>query len=105
MPQKVRTVLKSKQGDLLAWEIDDKGDVSVRRVQSVDVEYLRAVEKTMSEWGTPEDEAVYGIYSRHDVLRVPFPFTDQSAQKKPPRVDPFGRREPSNRLPPTASWR
>ena len=53
-------MLKSKQGDLLAWEIDDKGDVSVRSVQSVDVEYLRAVEKTMSEWGTAEDEAVYG---------------------------------------------
>ena len=60
VPQEVRTVLKSKPGDLIAWEIDDKGDVSVRSVQSVDIEYLRAVEKTMSEWGTAEDEAAYG---------------------------------------------
>ena len=60
VPQEVRNVLKSKPGDLLAWEIDDKGDVSVRRVRPVDVEYLRAVEKTMSEWGTAEDEAAYG---------------------------------------------
>ena len=60
VPQEVRTVLKSKPGDLLAWQIDGNGDVSVRRVQSVDVEYLRAVEKTMSEWGTAEDEAAYG---------------------------------------------
>jgi hypothetical protein len=29
-------------------------------VQPMDVEYLRAVEKTMSEWNTAEDEAAYG---------------------------------------------
>lgn len=48
--------MKSKPGDLLAWEVGKEGRVSVRRVQTMDVEYLRAVEKTMSEWNTAEDD-------------------------------------------------
>ena len=60
VPQEVRVALQSKPGDLLAWEIATDGRVAVRRVQAVDVEYLRAVETTMSEWHTAEDEAAYG---------------------------------------------
>jgi AbrB family looped-hinge helix DNA binding protein len=60
VPQEVRAALKSKAGDLLAWEVDKEGRVAVRRVQPLDVEYLQAVEKTMSEWNTAEDEAAYG---------------------------------------------
>ncbi len=60
VPREVRAALKSKPGDVLAWEIDPHGRVAVRRVQAVDVEYLQAVEKTMSEWRTAEDEAAYG---------------------------------------------
>ncbi|HEX6003714.1 MAG TPA: type II toxin-antitoxin system PrlF family antitoxin [Burkholderiales bacterium] len=60
VPQEVRAALKSKPGDLLAWEVDREGRVAVRRVQPMDVDYLRAVEKTMSEWNTAEDEAAYG---------------------------------------------
>ena len=60
VPQEVRAALQSKPGDLLAWEVDPNGRVAVRRVQPVDVEYLKAVEATMSEWRTAEDEAAYG---------------------------------------------
>ena len=60
VPQEVRAALKSKPGDLLAWDIEKDGRVAVRRVQPIDVEYLQAVENTMSEWRTAEDEAAYG---------------------------------------------
>lgn len=60
VPREVRIALKSKPGDLLAWEIDADNRVCVRRVQPMDVEYLQAVEATMSEWHTAEDEAAYG---------------------------------------------
>ena len=60
VPQEVRAALGSGPGDLLAWEIGDRGTVAVRRVQPLDVEYLRAVEKTLSEWRSAEDEAAYG---------------------------------------------
>jgi antitoxin PrlF len=60
VPQGVRAALKSKPGDLLAWEIEAGGRVVVRRVQPTDVEYLAAVQGTLSEWHTAEDERAYG---------------------------------------------
>lgn len=59
IPQAVRTALNVKPGDLIAWEITDDGHVEVRRVQPADVQYLKAVEGTLSEWHTAEDEAAY----------------------------------------------
>jgi bifunctional DNA-binding transcriptional regulator/antitoxin component of YhaV-PrlF toxin-antitoxin module len=60
VPQAVRAALKSKPGDLIAWEIDARGNVGVRRVRAADLEYLKAVEGTLSEWHTAEDEKAYG---------------------------------------------
>lgn len=59
IPQEIRTALKVKPGDLLAWEVAANGRVVVRRVQKADVEYLRALEGTLSEWSAPEDEEAY----------------------------------------------
>lgn len=60
VPREIRAALQSKPGDLLAWEIAADGHVAVRRVQPTDVEYLRAVQGTLSEWHTAEDEQAYG---------------------------------------------
>jgi len=60
VPQEVRTALKSKPGDLIAWEIEPNGRVAVRRIQPLDVEFLKAVQGTLSEWHTAEDEKAYG---------------------------------------------
>lgn len=58
IPQNVRTALNVAPGDLIAWEVADDGTATVRRVQPLDVEYLRAVEGTLSEWaGAADDEA------------------------------------------------
>ena len=60
VPRQVREALRSKPGDLLAWEVESDGRVAVRRIQPLDVESLQAGEATMSEWNTAEDEAAYG---------------------------------------------
>ena len=60
VPQEIRKALKSKPGDLIAWEIEPNGRVAVRRIQPLDIEYLQAVQGTLSEWHTAEDEKVYG---------------------------------------------
>jgi AbrB family looped-hinge helix DNA binding protein len=60
VPQEVRKALRSKPGDLIAWEIEPNGHVAVRRIQPLDVEYLKAVQGTLSEWHTAEDEKAYG---------------------------------------------
>ena len=60
VPQEVRTALRSKPGDLIAWDIEPGGRVAVRRIQPPEVGYLQAVQRTLSEWDTAEDESAYG---------------------------------------------
>ncbi|MGI9077079.1 MAG: AbrB/MazE/SpoVT family DNA-binding domain-containing protein [Gemmatimonadaceae bacterium] len=59
IPREIRDALEVKPGDLIAWEIRDSGRVEVRRVQPADVEYLRAIQETLSEWNSPEDGDAY----------------------------------------------
>ena len=62
VPQDVRAALKVGPGDLIAWEFPSdgsQGSVTVRRVNPVDIEYLRAVEGTLGEWAGAADEAAY----------------------------------------------
>ena len=60
VPREVRAALKSKPGDMIAWEVEANGRVAVRRVQPLDIEYLKAVQGTLNEWQTAEDEKAYG---------------------------------------------
>lgn len=59
IPQDVRAALHVGPGDLIAWEVDAAGTATVRRVQPMDIEYLRAVEGTLSEWAGSADEEAY----------------------------------------------
>ena len=60
VPQEIRFALNSKPGDLIAWEVAPDGRVVVRRIQPIVVEYLQAVQATLNEWHTAEDEKAYG---------------------------------------------
>jgi AbrB family looped-hinge helix DNA binding protein len=59
IPQEVRAALHVSPGDLIAWDIGADGTATVRRVQPMDIEYLRAVEGTLSEWAGQADEDAY----------------------------------------------
>lgn len=59
IPQGIRAALNVKPGDFLAWDVGPDGVAQVRRVQPLDIEYLRAVEATLVEWSSPEDEEAY----------------------------------------------
>jgi len=59
IPQAVRVALHVAPGDLIAWEVGSDGTATVRRVQPMDIEYLRAVEGTFTEWGSAEDDDAY----------------------------------------------
>jgi AbrB family looped-hinge helix DNA binding protein len=59
IPADVRAALKVGPGDLIAWEIEPDGSARVRRVAPLDLEYLKAVETTLSEWTSPADEEAY----------------------------------------------
>jgi len=58
IPQEVRRAQRVKPGDHIAWDIAADGSARVRRVQPIDLEFLRAVEGTLGEWsGAADDEA------------------------------------------------
>ncbi len=59
IPQDIRAALHVGAGDLIAWEMIDDGIARVRRVQTLDIEYLRAIEGTLSEWAGKADEDAY----------------------------------------------
>ena len=59
IPQDIRAALKVVPGDLIAWEVGTDGSATVRRVQPMDMEYLRAVEGTLGEWAGAADEEAY----------------------------------------------
>lgn len=59
IPRQVRAALHVKPGDLIVWEATAEGTATVRRVEPLDVEYLQAVESTLSEWAGEADEEAY----------------------------------------------
>jgi len=59
IPQDVRAALHVEAGDFIAWEVGADGTATVRRVQPMDIAYLRAVEGTLSEWAGSADEEAY----------------------------------------------
>jgi antitoxin PrlF len=59
IPQDVRAALHVVPGDLITWSVDADGTATVRRVQPLDIDYLRAVEGTLSEWDTAADQEAY----------------------------------------------
>lgn len=59
IPADVRRKLRLTTGDTIAWEIEADGRIWVRRLEPLDIDYLAAINGTLSEWNSPEDEEAY----------------------------------------------
>ncbi|MDZ7621674.1 MAG: type II toxin-antitoxin system PrlF family antitoxin [Candidatus Competibacteraceae bacterium] len=59
VPREIRALLEIGPGDLIAWEVEKDGRVAVRRVRPLDLDYLQAIQSTLGEWESTEDEAAY----------------------------------------------
>jgi len=59
IPQDIRAALHVVPGDLITWSVETDGTATVRRVQPLDIEYLRAVEGTLGEWASAADQDAY----------------------------------------------
>ncbi len=58
IPKDIRELLHVKAGDLVAFEA--RGDVvTLRKATALDVEYLRSIEATLTEWASAADEEAY----------------------------------------------
>lgn len=58
IPRPIRERLDLRPGDRLVYEVE--GDVvRLRKLPATDLGYLRAIQATLTEWDTPEDDAAY----------------------------------------------
>lgn len=58
VPKTVRERLGLSSGDVLLFEVGED-EVRVRKAPSVDTGYLSAVQATLGEWDSPEDDEAY----------------------------------------------
>lgn len=59
IPSEVRNLLHLKAHDQIAYEITDDNQVILRKATPFDLEYLQALQYTLSEWESQEDEQAY----------------------------------------------
>jgi AbrB family looped-hinge helix DNA binding protein len=58
IPKKVREAVRLKTGDVVTFEVEDDR-VLMRKLAPGRDEYVKAVERTLTEWTSPEDEAAW----------------------------------------------
>lgn len=58
IPQGVREKLEIEKGDRIIFEIEDD-KVVLKKLSSLDWEYLESVSATLSEWSSEADEEAY----------------------------------------------
>jgi len=59
IPGKVRKILGLSPGDFVAFEINEDKKVMIRKATAIDFEFAKALEGTLSEWSSKNDEEAY----------------------------------------------
>ncbi len=59
VPERVRRTLGLKKGDFVAFEVKRGNVVTLRKATPVDLQFARALARTLSEWESDNDEAAY----------------------------------------------
>ncbi|MGH7915603.1 MAG: AbrB/MazE/SpoVT family DNA-binding domain-containing protein [Candidatus Binataceae bacterium] len=60
IPASVRIKLGLKPGDAVIFEESEAGTVYIRKAEPVDREFISALEGTLSEWNSENDDKAYG---------------------------------------------
>lgn len=59
IPEKIRAVLGLHPGDSVAFEVRENRNVLLRKATPIDFEFAKALEGTLSEWSSKNDEEAY----------------------------------------------
>jgi AbrB family looped-hinge helix DNA binding protein len=59
VPEPVREVLRLKAGDVIAFDVEGD-EVRLRKARGVDLEFATALNPTLNEWMSQNDEEAYG---------------------------------------------
>lgn len=58
VPEIVRSKLKLKAGDVIAFDLENE-TVKIRKARPIDIEFASALVPTLSEWESENDEEAY----------------------------------------------
>ena len=58
VPKEIRRLLELKAGDSIVFEVDGPR-VLVRRANPIDIQFVRSLSSTLSEWNSQFDEDAY----------------------------------------------
>lgn len=59
IPGKIRKILGLIPGDSVAFEVDQNKKVVIRKATPIDFEFAKALESTLSEWSSKNDQEAY----------------------------------------------
>jgi len=59
IPERIRSVLGLGPGDSVVFEVTGQKKVLLRKANTMDLEFARALEGTLSEWLSKADEEAY----------------------------------------------
>ena len=59
IPEKIRKILGLQPGDSVAFELNEERRVFLRKATPIDFEFAKALEGTLSEWLSENDEEAY----------------------------------------------
>ena len=59
LPKRVREAIGVGPGDAVAYDVN-KGVVTLRRLEPIDLAFHAPVESTLTEWDSKEDDEAYG---------------------------------------------
>jgi antitoxin PrlF len=59
VPASVRRKLHLKAGDTVVFEESRSGTILIRKAQPLDLEFFSALESTLSEWSSDDDDQAY----------------------------------------------
>ncbi len=59
IPGKIRTILGVHPGDSIVFEVNENSKVLLRKATPIDLEFAKALEGTLSEWLSKNDEEAY----------------------------------------------
>lgn len=59
IPKRIREAAHIREGDMLAFDMDSNNRIIVKRFDSAIDAELSALQETLSEWNSPQDEAAW----------------------------------------------
>jgi len=59
LPPEIRAALAVEPGDLVEWKVTGEGRIELSRAAALDGAHLHALQGTLQEWETVEDEEAY----------------------------------------------